>query len=107
MDRTSSTSVVSSQKACHVSASTTVAPGSTDDLHFHEKLRHTFATLALESRALDMHEQSRAMGHASLAIPDKAHAHVRPRDFSAHRAVFSAHISAASAPSVALRSIDA
>lgn len=35
-----------------------------DGLHFHE-LRHTFATLALESRALDMHELSRAMRHAS------------------------------------------
>lgn len=35
-----------------------------DGLHFHE-LRHTFATLALESRALDMHQLSRAMGHAS------------------------------------------
>lgn len=67
-----------------------------DGLHFHE-LRHTFATLALESRALDMHELSRAMGHASYAITDKVYAHVRPRDFSAHRAAFSAHISAASA----------
>ncbi len=68
-----------------------------DGLHFHE-LRHTFATLALESRALDMHELSRAMGHASYAITDKVYAHVRPRDYSAHRAAFSAHISAASAP---------
>ena len=33
-------------------------------LHFHE-LRHTFATLALESCALGTHELSRAMGHAS------------------------------------------
>ncbi|GAB3845105.1 hypothetical protein GCM10028800_09260 [Nesterenkonia populi] len=45
-----------------------------------------------------MHELSRAMGHASYAITDKVYAHVRPRDFSAHRAAFSAHISAASAP---------
>ena len=34
------------------------------ELHLHE-LRHTFATLALESKAVDMHELSRAMGHAS------------------------------------------
>jgi integrase len=73
-------------------------------LHFHE-LRHTFATLALESGALDMHELSRAMGHASYAITDKVSAHVRPRDFSRHRAAFSAHIAAASgqgAPVVSL-----
>lgn len=67
-------------------------------------LRHAFATLALETRALDMHELSRAMGHASYAITDKVYPHVRPRDFSAHRAAFSAHISAGStfAPVVAL-----
>jgi hypothetical protein len=53
-------------------------------LHFHE-LRHTFATLALESGALDMHELSRAMGHASYAITDKVYAHLRPRDYSRHR----------------------
>ncbi|PKI93267.1 hypothetical protein CW368_03045 [Actinomycetales bacterium SN12] len=75
-----------------------------DGLHFHE-LRHTFATLALESCALDMHELSRAMGHASYAITDKVYAHVRPRDFSAHRAAFSAHISAASAQPSALVAI--
>ena len=67
-----------------------------DGLHFHE-LRHTFATLALESGALDMHELSRAMGHASYAITDKVYAHVRPKDFSRHRAAFSAHIAAATA----------
>lgn len=73
-------------------------------LHFHE-LRHTFATLAIESGALDMHELSRAMGHASYAITDKVYAHLRPRDYSRHRAAFSAHIAAASAapaPVVAL-----
>lgn len=73
-------------------------------LHFHE-LRHTFATLALESGALDMHELSRAMGHASYAITDKVYAHLRARDYSRHRAAFSAHIAAASAgpaPIVAL-----
>ncbi|WP_336646279.1 tyrosine-type recombinase/integrase [Microbacterium sp. USHLN186] len=75
-----------------------------DGLHFHE-LRHTFATLALESRALDMHELSRAMGHASYAITDKVYAHVRPRDFSAHRAAFSAHISAASAAVAPVRQL--
>ncbi|KQY75852.1 hypothetical protein ASD13_06325 [Microbacterium sp. Root1433D1] len=75
-----------------------------DGLHFHE-LRHTFATLALESRALDMHELSRAMGHASYAITDEIYAHVRPRDFSAHRAAFSAHISAVSAPVAPVRQI--
>lgn len=76
-----------------------------DGLHFHE-LRHTFATPALESRALDMHELSRAMGHASYAITDKVYAHVRPRDFSVHRAAFSAHISAANAVRAPLRRIN-
>lgn len=77
-----------------------------DGLNFHE-LRHTFATLALESRALDMHELSRAMGHASYAIIDKFYAHVRPRDFSAHRAAFSAHILAASGEVASARAIRA
>lgn len=72
-----------------------------DGLPFHE-LRHTFATLALESRALDMHELSRAMGHASYAITDKVYAHVRPRDFSAHCAAFSAYISGTSGSPVAI-----
>lgn len=66
-------------------------------LHFHE-LRHTFATLALESGALDMHELSRAMGHASYVIIDKVHAHLRKKDYTAHRARFSAHVAAGSAP---------
>ncbi|WP_169564355.1 tyrosine-type recombinase/integrase [Microbacterium indicum] len=66
-------------------------------LKFHE-LRHTFATLALESGALDMHELSRAMGHASYAITDKVYAHLRPRDYSRHRAAFSAHVAAAQTP---------
>ncbi|MEW2014304.1 MULTISPECIES: tyrosine-type recombinase/integrase [Microbacterium] len=70
-------------------------------LHFHE-LRHTFATLALESGALDMHELSRAMGHASYAITDKVYAHVRPKDFTRHRAAFSAHIAAATLVSAAV-----
>lgn len=73
-------------------------------LHFHE-LRHIFATLALESGALDVHELSRAMGHASYAITDKIYAHVRPKDFSRHRAAFSAHIAAASAPPAALAAL--
>ncbi|WP_295786344.1 site-specific integrase [uncultured Microbacterium sp.] len=73
-------------------------------LHFHE-LRHTFATLALESGALDMHELSRALGHANYGITDKVYARLRPRDYSRHRAAFSGHIAAASgdpAPVVAL-----
>lgn len=32
--------------------------------------------------APDMHELSRAIGHASYAITDKAYAHFRPRDFA-------------------------
>lgn len=73
-------------------------------LHFHE-LRHTFATLALESRALTMYELSVTMGHESGAVTIKVNAHRRKRDHSAHRAAFSAHIAAASArpsPVVAL-----
>jgi len=65
-------------------------------LHFHE-LRHTFATLALESGALDMHELSRALGHTNYGITDKVYAHIRRKDYSRHRAAFSAHVSAASA----------
>lgn len=65
-------------------------------LHFHE-LRHTFATLALESGAIDMHELSRAMGRASYAITDDVYAHLRRKDYSAHRARFSAHVAAAGA----------
>lgn len=65
-------------------------------LHFHE-LRHTFATFALESGALDMHELSRAMGHTSYAITDKTYAHIRRKDYSRHRAAFSAHIATGSA----------
>lgn len=76
-----------------------------DGLHFHE-LRHIFATLALEPRALDMHELSRVMGHASYPITDKVYAHVRPRDFSAHRAAFSAHISAGRAPVAPIVALD-
>jgi len=64
-------------------------------LHFHE-LRHTFATLALESRALTMYELSVAMGHDSEAATNKVYAHLRKRDYSAHRAAFSAHIAAQS-----------
>lgn len=72
------------------------------ELHLHE-LRHTFATLALESKALDMHELSRAMGHASYEITDRVYAHLRKKDYSSHRARFSAHIAAAgTAPVVAI-----
>jgi len=45
------------------------------------------------------------MGHASYAITDRIYAHVRPKDFSRHRAAFSAHIAAGStdlAPLVAI-----
>lgn len=73
-------------------------------LHFHE-LRHTFATPALESRALTRHELAVAMGHESEAVSNRVYAHLRKRDYSAHRAAFSAHIVAASAipaPVVAL-----
>ncbi|MFD1575792.1 tyrosine-type recombinase/integrase [Agromyces cerinus subsp. nitratus] len=66
------------------------------ELHLHE-LRHTFATLALESKALDMHELSRAMGHASYEIADRVYAHLRKKDYSSHRARFSAHVAAARA----------
>ena len=68
-----------------------------DGLVFHE-LRHTFATLALESRALTMYKLSVAMGHESEAITNKVYAHLRKKDYSSHRAAFSAHIAAAIAP---------
>ena len=52
-----------------------------------------------------MYELSVAMGHESEAVTNKVYAHLRKRDYSAHRAAFSAHIAAASAtpaPVVAL-----
>lgn len=74
------------------------------DLVFHE-LRDTFATLALESGTLTMFELSRTMGHGSEAITNRVYAHLRKKDYSTHRARFSAHIAAANtapAPIVAL-----
>ena len=73
-------------------------------LHFHE-LRHTFATLALESGQLSMFELSVAMGHESEAVTNKVYAHVRKRDYSAHRAAFSAHVAAGVAPVARVRAI--
>lgn len=73
-------------------------------LHFHE-LRHTFATMALTSRALTMYELSVAMGHESEAVTNKIYAHYAPRDYSSHRAAFSAHVAAAVAPVAPLRAI--
>lgn len=52
-----------------------------------------------------MYELSVAMGHESEAVTNKVYAHLRKRDYSAHRAAFFAHIAAASAtpaPIVAL-----
>jgi len=76
-------------------------------LKLHE-LRHTFATLALESGALDMHELSRAMGHASYAVTDRVYAHLRRKDYSAQRARFSAHVARAVEPTqpVRLRAVE-
>ncbi|MGW9114780.1 tyrosine-type recombinase/integrase [Microbacterium sp. NPDC055683] len=73
-------------------------------LKFHE-LRHTFATLALESDALDMHELSRPMGHASYACTDRVYAHLRPRDYCRRRAAFSAHVAAVQSPHAPARAI--
>lgn len=73
-------------------------------LHFHE-LRHTFATMALASRALTMYELSVAMGHESEAVTNNIYAHDAPCDYSTHRAACSAHAAAASAPLAPLRSI--
>lgn len=66
----------------------------TPELKLHE-LRHTFATLVLESGAFDMFELSRLMGHASVAITDKVYAHLRKEDYSAQRALFSAFVTGA------------
>lgn len=62
-------------------------------LKLHE-LRHTFATLVLESGAFDMFELSRLMGHASVAITDKVYAHLRKKDYATQRALFSAFLAA-------------
>jgi integrase len=61
-------------------------------LKLHE-LRHTFATLVLESGTFDMFELCRLMGHASVAITDKVYAHLRKRDYEKQRARFSAFLS--------------
>ncbi|WP_084675261.1 tyrosine-type recombinase/integrase [Microbacterium sp. oral taxon 186] len=74
-------------------------------LVFHE-LRHTFATLALESGQLSMYELSVAMGHESEAVTNKVYAHLRKRDHSAKRAAFSAFLAQQSttpAPVAAIR----
>jgi integrase len=73
-------------------------------LHFHE-FRHTFATMALASRALTMYQLSVAMGHKSEAVTNKIYAHYAPRDYSSHRAAFSAHVAAAVAPVAQLRAV--
>lgn len=67
------------------------------DLKLHE-LRHTFATLVLESGAFDMFQLSRLMGHASVSITDKVYAHLRKKVYSAQRAMFSAFVSGVSRP---------
>lgn len=56
------------------------------------KLRHTFATLVLQSGAFNMFELSRHMGHASVAILDKVYAHLRKKDYSTQRARSSAYL---------------
>ncbi|MCS5493264.1 site-specific integrase [Curtobacterium flaccumfaciens] len=71
-------------------------------LNLHE-LRHTFATLVLESGAFDMFELSRLMGHSSVAIADKVYAHLRKKDYAMQRARFSAFVTGASTPPADLR----
>lgn len=73
-------------------------------LHFHE-LRHTFATLALESGLLTMYELSVAMGHDSEAVTNKIYAHIRKRDHTARRAAFSAFLAESATPAAPLRVI--
>ncbi|MBT1631038.1 tyrosine-type recombinase/integrase [Curtobacterium flaccumfaciens pv. oortii] len=60
--------------------------------HKLHELRHTFATLVLESGAFDMFELSRLMGHASVAITDKVYRHLRKKDYATQRALFSAFV---------------
>ena len=61
------------------------------ELKLHE-LRHTFATLVLESGAFDLFEVSRLMGHASYVVTDKVYGHVRKRDYKSQRERFSAFV---------------
>lgn len=63
------------------------------DLKLHE-LRHTFAPLVLASGAFDMFRLSRLTRHASVSITDKVHSHLRKKDYSAHRAMLPAFVSA-------------
>lgn len=63
------------------------------DLKFHE-LRHTFATIALESGET-IFEVSRWLGHSSVDITDKVYAHLRKKNHSDRRKRFSAYVSSA------------
>lgn len=63
----------------------------TPDLKLHG-LRPTFATLVPESGAFDMFQLIRLMGHAFVSITDKVYAHLRKKDYSAQRALFSAFV---------------
>lgn len=60
-------------------------------LHFHD-LRHTFATIALDSGALTMYELSRAMGHSSIQVTERVYAHLTRKDYCANRERFTAHV---------------
>ena len=52
-----------------------------------------------------MYELSVAMGHEYEAVTNKVYAHLRKRDYSAHRAAFSAHVAAGVAPVARVRAI--
>lgn len=73
-------------------------------LVFHE-LRHTVATLALESGQLSMYELSMTMGHESEAATNKVYAHPRKRDHSAKRAALSAFLTQQSGTPAPVRQI--
>jgi len=75
------------------------------DLKLHE-LRHTFATLILESGIFTMFDLSRMMGHASQTITDRVYGHLRKKDYSDQRARFSAFLSGASPDVVTIRAAD-
>lgn len=78
--------------------------GWSEGLVFHE-LRHTFATIALESGLLTMYELSVAMGHESEVVTNTIYAHIRKRDHTGRSAVFLAESEASmAAPLRAIRS---
>lgn len=75
------------------------------ELKMHE-LRHTFATLALESGEVDMFELSGLTGHENYGVTDRVYAHLRRKNYSSQRAGLSAFVSASSVEPTVRRAVE-